>query len=300
MRLVRRSLPESDSLTRDKRFPIELAGIAFKQKHPVGASRYLRHALRIDPEDSYTNDFLGTIYFVQGNLEAALKYWNRVGKPQVENVQPGHALRTRPALVDRALAFSPAAELRLADLRTSQVQTGRTGRLPRAPRIQPGVSSGQQVRRHPQSAGAPLALAMQRLARAAVVGPSAASPHQTIYPEYFNIEGAAINVTSLVRWDAQKRFALRRSLRTSARESSLAISVRPRPSATRTGTSRQSFVGPSPSLGSMNLQREAFAAEIDSFNNGRWGWSGAAEFSPRLSQRDAGLVAPPALLLEGA
>ena len=29
--------------------------------------------------------------------------------------------------------------------------------------------------------------------------------YQTIYPEYHNIGGSAMNVTSLVRWDAQKR-----------------------------------------------------------------------------------------------
>ena len=29
--------------------------------------------------------------------------------------------------------------------------------------------------------------------------------YQTIYPRYFNLGGSAINLTSLLRWDAQKR-----------------------------------------------------------------------------------------------
>ena len=81
----------------DKRFPIELAGVAFKQKRNKTAAAWLRSALRIDPRDEYANDFLGTVYFLAGNLEAALEYWNKIDKPWVESVQPDHPLRIRPA-----------------------------------------------------------------------------------------------------------------------------------------------------------------------------------------------------------
>src|SRR5262249_21914535 len=49
----------------DKRFPIELGGVAFKQKHYPEAARWMHRALRIDPHDSYANDFLATIYFLE-------------------------------------------------------------------------------------------------------------------------------------------------------------------------------------------------------------------------------------------
>src|SRR5258708_28012635 len=65
----------------DPRFPIELAGVAFKQKRFPHAARLLRPALKLAPQDTYANDFLGTIYFLQGNLDTALKYLNRVAKP---------------------------------------------------------------------------------------------------------------------------------------------------------------------------------------------------------------------------
>src|ERR1051326_2466572 len=74
----------------DKRFPIELAGVAFKQKKYGEAKKYLHRALQLDPKDEYANEFLATIYFIQGNLEAALKYWNRVGKPQVAEIGRAH------------------------------------------------------------------------------------------------------------------------------------------------------------------------------------------------------------------
>src|SRR5260221_8612197 len=66
---------------RDKRFSIELAGVAFKQKKYTAATSYLHRALRLDPHDAYANDFLATIYYLQGNVEAAVKYWNRVEEP---------------------------------------------------------------------------------------------------------------------------------------------------------------------------------------------------------------------------
>src|SRR5215472_2316828 len=49
--------------------------------------RCLRIALRLDRTDIYANNFLATIYFLEGNLEAALKYWNRAGKPRIEEVR---------------------------------------------------------------------------------------------------------------------------------------------------------------------------------------------------------------------
>src|SRR2546430_1848536 len=100
----------------DNRFPLELAGVEFKQKHYPQAALYLRHALRLDPHDSYGNDFLGTVYFLEGNLEAALKYWNRVDKPRVAQISTDPVPHLDPVLLDRAIAFAPASTLRLPEL----------------------------------------------------------------------------------------------------------------------------------------------------------------------------------------
>ena len=52
----------------DERFPVELAGVAFKQKRYSEAARFLRRALKIAPGDRYATEFLATVYFLQGNL----------------------------------------------------------------------------------------------------------------------------------------------------------------------------------------------------------------------------------------
>ena len=261
---------------RDKRFPIELAGVEFKQKHPATAARYLRSALRIDPADSYANDFLGTIYFIAGNLDAALKFWNGASKPYIESVQPDNALRTRPALLDRALAFSPASVLHLADYETSRAQLAGLGVFP-SPHI--------QLIAHPKSKFAAILNLQERNGFGDGIWQGLLSTfsgigYQTIYPEYYNIEGSATNVTSLVRWDAQKRrltAVLSAPLHANPRwRYRLGFDLR-----NENWDIRESFTGPSPSLGSLNLRRESAGAEIESFNSGRWGWSAGAEFSHR-------------------
>ena len=65
------------------RFLIELAGVDYKLKDARAAKRELRSALKIDPKDKYTLEFLGTLYFLDGNTEAALKYWNAIEKPRL-------------------------------------------------------------------------------------------------------------------------------------------------------------------------------------------------------------------------
>jgi hypothetical protein len=281
---------------RDKRFPVELAGVEFKQEHPATAARYLRSALRIDPEDSYANDFLGTIYFIAGNLDAALKFWNGAGKPYLESVQPDPALQTHPALLDRALAFSSASVLHLAEYETSRARLAGLGVFP-SPRIRliaRPEGKFDAILNLQERNGFGDSLWQGLISTFSGIG------YQTLYPEYFNVGGSAINVNSLVRWDTQKRrltAALSGPLHANPRwRYQLGFDLR-----NENWDIRESFTGPSPSLGSLNLRRESAGAEIESFNSGRWGWSAGAEFSHRdYRSVVAGSALGSGLLLEGA
>src|SRR5256885_9181641 len=82
----------------DPRFLTELAGVSYKQNNFSAAKRELRGALRLNSQDAYALEFLGTIYFVEGNLEAALKYWNRIDKPRLRNVTVEPAPRLQAAI----------------------------------------------------------------------------------------------------------------------------------------------------------------------------------------------------------
>jgi tetratricopeptide (TPR) repeat protein len=280
---------------KDKRFPIELAGVSFKQKHNKTAATWLRRALRLDPADNYANDFLGTIYFLEGNGEAALKYWNKIDKPFIETVQPDHPLRIRPALLDRALAFSPESQLRLPNFKTSMARLEGL-EVFTAPRI--------LLAARPEAKFDVLLNLQERNGWGdsvweALLSTFSGVAYQTIYPEYDNISGSAINITSLLRWDAQKRrygVSLSGPLHQNPKwRYEIGVDLR-----NENWDIRSSFAGPAPLLGSLNLRREVASATITSFNRGSWGWSAGAEFS----HRDYRSVIPgsaftPEMLLQG-
>ncbi len=279
----------------DKRFPIELGGVAFKRKDYPDAIRWLRRALRLDPGDSYANDFLGTTYFLQGNLEAALKYWNRVGKPALVEVRTPPELKTNPALLDRAFAFSPASTLRLDQLTASQARVAGLDVFP--------AYSFQLAARDDGK----FELDFRARERNgwgdnrwdALLSTFRGVFYQTIYPEYFNVHGSATNIESLVRWDAQKR-RLWTSFsspfeRNPKYRYQFSVDLR-----NENWELVQSFKGPAPLLGALNLRKESVAGEITSFASGRWSWSTGAEFSDRQYRNIFfGSALSPEVLLRG-
>ena len=280
---------------RDKRFPLELAGVEFKQKHYPKAALYLRRALRLDPHDSYGNDFMGTVYFLEGNLEAALKYWNRVDKPHIAQISTDPVPHLDPALLDRAFAFAPASTLRLPELWLSHSRVHGLG-------IFPSYSFDLLAREdgafdvvfrnwerngwgHNYKEG--LFLLLRGV------------PFQTINPEFYNLKHEAINFVSMFRWDAEKR-------RVTAQLSSpfehnpkfnyqLFTDLR-----SENWNIQSSFQGPTTLLGSLNLRRETIGANFSGIASSRWRWSAGAE----ISHRDFRCVIPgtaltPNLLAKG-
>ena len=279
----------------EKRFLIELAGVAFKQKDHSEAVRWLQAALRIDPRDAYANEFLATIYFVEGNLEAALKYWNRIEKPQIANISTPQDLKIQAALLDRAFLFSPASMLRLKDLLTSEKRVSGLGIFPQynfeLSARDDGKFDVNFRARELDGFGPNRWFALLSTFRGVF--------YQTIYPEYFNAAGKAINVTSLVRWDAQKRrLAVSYSAPLNGSPKyryQLGVDLR-----NENWAVVPSFKGPAPLLGALNLRTEAVGAGVSSLNSGRWDWSLGAELSNRQYRNVfTGAALAPSVLLTG-
>ena len=272
----------------DKRFPLEQAGVSFKAKNYSQSARHLRRALRIDPHDSYGNNFLGTVYFLQGNIDAALKYWNRVDKPRIAEVQTAPVPQVKPALLDRAFVFAPASVLRLSDLLTTDIRVRNLGIFPSYQFDLRARDDGEYdiLFRNGERDGwgstklEKLFLLLRGL------------PQLTVTPEIYNLRHEAINFISMYRWDAEKR-------RVSA-ELSAPFKGNPK---FRYGlladlrgenwNIRESFTGPAPLLGSFNMRRESVAASFSSFESGRWRWTAGAE----VSHRDFRNVVPGVALL---
>ena len=279
----------------DPRFPVELAGIAFKQKNYAQAARRLRTAIRLEPEDPYANNFLATVYFLEGNLEAALKYWNRVGKPTVENVREDPGPRIDAALLDHAFAFSPAATLRLTQFVDTNARVRGLGTFPqyqfdldaRDDGKFDVVFRGRELNGMGDGAWEKLFLFFRGL------------PFQGVEPGYYNWRRQAINFESLFRWDAQKRRVFARisgpwehgakdrwTLETDWRNENWAV--------------RNGFAGPAPVLASFNMRTEAAGFEVASYASGRWSWMAGAAVAHRDFRNAApGTVLTPAMLDAG-
>lgn len=261
---------------RDARFPVELAGVAYKQKNFALAKKELRAALRLNASDAYTREFLGTIYFLEGNLEAALKYWNPEDKPRLRSVNFVPAVELSKSLRDRAVDFN-----------APQILTGNALRTTKAHLDNLGIFSNQRMELTPADSGnydLTLHLAERNLwgdsKIEGIISILSGLPYATIYPEIYNLGHDAVNVTSLARWDSQKRRAfvaistpiydnpgLRLRIYADARKENWNLS--------------QTFFGDGTSLTDLNLRRVVAGAEFRSVVNGEWSWSAGAEAANR-------------------
>jgi tetratricopeptide (TPR) repeat protein len=259
----------------DSRFPIELAGIAYKQRDFRTAKDRLRTGLLLNPRDAYAREFLATVYFLEGNLEAALKYWNPEGKPRLRSVSFSPALQLDEPLRDRALAFNAPQVL------TSNALLATETRLDNL-----GIFSSQRIELTPIDTtdyDVNLHLAEKNgwgdSKIEGIVSFLSGLPYETIYPEFYNLQNRAMNLRSLARWDSQKRRVfvdfsmpfrgdpgLRFRLYADARNENWNLS--------------QTFFGAT-KLDGINLRRIVAGGEIHGVANGGWSWSAGAEIANR-------------------
>ncbi len=179
----------------DNRFPTELAGLAFERKDFAAAKTYLARALRLDPQDSYASDFLGSIYFLEHNLEAALRYWNRIDKPHIEEIRVEPPL-VNAANVDPAFAMSSASTLELSELHTTRAVLDLLGTL-QAYRFE------LQPRQENEKFDLLLRASSGKRKTETLLSMFRGLPYQTLYPE-FNLGGKGARLTSIARFDLNK------------------------------------------------------------------------------------------------
>jgi hypothetical protein len=104
---------------------LEQASTAFRAGDLSMAKRLVRKQAATDqapgtPNGPLRNEFLATIYFLEDNLDAALKYWNRNGSPQLRDVRMDFDARWDPILLDRTLGIARATTLFESDFRLAR------------------------------------------------------------------------------------------------------------------------------------------------------------------------------------
>jgi hypothetical protein len=261
---------------RDVRFLNELAGIDYREKRFPAAKTELRRTLAIDPRNTYANNFLASIYFLEGNLEAALKYWNRDGKPQLSDltyhVQPG----LDRLLLDRAFQFSPGSEWRRDQFLSTRMWLENLDLFSQMRfnlEAQPDGAFNLEFYGNEQSGwrGASLASTASLLR---------GLPYQSVYPEFYDLNGKGLNWLSFVRWDDEKRRL------TSTISAPLFENPKLHFRAYFDGRNEnwdltRTLAPASPSPASMNMERAAVGVEFQSLPDWRWQWNLGAEYSYR-------------------
>ncbi|HEV2488328.1 MAG TPA: tetratricopeptide repeat protein [Candidatus Acidoferrales bacterium] len=274
---------------RDSRFFVELAGIAYHQKKYAPATRYLRRALAIDPHDDYANNFIASIYFLEDNLEAALKHWNRVGKPRLASLTYAPQPSLDPLILDRAFRFSRGGVWGRDQYLTTKTRLDALDVFPRT-RFdlagQPDGSFDLTFRAAERNGwGSNKWQGSFSLLRGL--------PFETVYPQFYNLGHSGFNWLSLLRWDDQKR-RLASELDAPLFENP-AVRVRLYFDARDENWNVSSTIVPSaPSPARLNLEKAVAGAEIRFIESGRWQWSGGVEYSDREFRSLSGIPAPTA------
>jgi tetratricopeptide (TPR) repeat protein len=260
----------------EARFLVELAGVDYKLKDFRSARRELRAALQLDPHDGYAREFLGTLYFLEGNLEAALNYWNAIEKPRLRNVSVQPPAKGDPALLQGALGFNAPQILTNDALLGAEARLDNLGIYPyrRVELVPAGGGNYDAILHMPERDlwGQPWWEGALSLL--------SGLPYETVYPEIYNLGYEAINATSLLRWDSEKRRAYVDV------SSPLLHQSKYRFRAYFDGRNENwnltnTYFGAGPALGYLNVRRVAGGAELRSAMNGSWSWSTGLEIANR-------------------
>jgi hypothetical protein len=253
----------------DARFLTERAGAEYKLNYFSAAKRDLRRSMRLDPSDSYLPEFLGTIYLLEGNLEAALKYWNLVSKPRLSEVAVIPAPKTRKLLLDRAVLLSAPAVLNADSLLQTDALLENLGTFPNwRVELSPETSSSNG-----NDYKATLRLTERNGWGSSLLDGAISLlrglPYDTVYPSYDNLGSETINVDSLARWDAQKRRASESAefplFRHPAKRLRIFVDAR-----NENWNLSQTFLGSAVPITNLNLKRFAGGAELHLVEGARW------------------------------
>ena len=278
----------------DARFPEELAGVEYKQKKYSRAKRHLRRALALTPADNYASDFLASIYLLEGNLEAALKYWNRAGKPRLSDLSFGGTTHLDTVLLDRVFSFKQGGEWHRDQFLMTEAQLERLNVFV-STRLDLAGQSDDTFRltfsfvertTWRDSKWQELASLFRGL------------PYQTVHPEFYNLNHAAVNWLSFVRWDDQKRRVY----------SEIAAPLRNDPKwryriyfdgRNENWNLTNTLLPETPAPAGLNLEKAAAGAEIVSIPSGSWNWNAGLEYSYRRLRNVQGISPQAAPFLTG-
>jgi len=271
----------------DSRFLLERAGAEYRLKDYSSAKKDLRSALRLNPKDEYALEFLGTIYLLEENIDAALKYWNQLEKPRLATAALEPAPRLRPELISSAVAFSAPRLLTEESWLATKARLANLGVFPQS-RLEliPAGETDYSANLHLTELNG-----WGNSKWTGLISFLSGTPYQTVYLDWYNLGERAINFSSLVRWDAQKRrlFATIGSPVEGRADRVVSLFVDAR---NENWNLSQTFTGSASPLSDLNLHRIEAGAEFRFTVNGNWSWTAGAGAIGRTFQSEETALVP--------
>lgn len=270
----------------DTRLMTELAGLAYRRKDFREAKKYLRRALAIEPGDAYGNNLLASIYFLEGNLEAALKFWNRAQKPRLSDLTFEPRPRLNPILLDRAFLFSRGGVWKSSSFLTTRARLESLA-----------VFQSQRFDLEAKE-DATFGLAFRSTEKPewwdspwmAAANFASGLPYQEVYAGFPNLNGAGLLWNSSFRWDDQKRRILSELAGplkdNSAWRYELKVDLR-----NENWNLTNTLMPATPAPAFVNLEKATLQAGIQSIPSGQWDWSAGFVYSYRRMRNPLGLPA---------
>jgi hypothetical protein len=189
----------SERYPADARISTELANAYVGAGDIDGAREALQRALRIDPANVAAADLIAAVELSEGEVQTALRYWNRSGNPITNEVLHNTNISFGHWTVKDGNAFEPGHMMTYAQWRTTQLRLLETDIFsnvgisiepaPTSPKYNPVILTTDKVND------------LTNIAFDIVKG----APWKTSYLNWWDIANSGISMNSSYRWDYNRK-----------------------------------------------------------------------------------------------
>ena len=189
----------AEKYPQDPRFHNELAGVFLADKDVEAAKAELQRALIVDPNNNYASDLLATINMSEGEVQLALRSWNKSGRPIVDDILHNYYLTFDTWVVRDAIAFHPAGVLHYDQWKTTEWRLLATDTF---------ANVGLEIEPTPVADhynAVVRTTAKTNTRRDFIFNLVKGLPVETSYFDLWNLRNTGMNFNSNYRWNAQRR-----------------------------------------------------------------------------------------------
>ncbi len=183
----------------DSRFHNELANLHLENNDRDAAKSELRSALQVDPANNYASDLLATIDMSEGDVQSALRAWNKSGRPVINDILHNYYLTFGSWVVRDAVAFHPTGILRYSQWKTTESRLFQTDNFA-------NVGLEIEPTTIPDQYNAVIRTTTKTNSLADLLfGLLKGAPVSTSYLDAWNIGNTGMNFNGSYRWDTDRR-----------------------------------------------------------------------------------------------